>query len=399
MSPDGPEPLRVLVLAPTPFFGDRGCHIRIYEEVKGLAALGVDSTIVTYPSGRDLPDVRIHRATSIPGIRARELGPSWTRPLLDLSLWRTAHRVARRFRPHVIHAHLHEGIAIGTRLRTSLAVPLVADLQGSLAGELVDHGFLPNRGLRRRLVQQIEAWLSRQPDLVLTSSAHGITWLTEHGVPAARIEALPDGVELERFRPLPPDEALRAQLGLVGKRVVVFLGVLTPYQGVDLLLDAAVRVVADVPDAHFLVMGYPNEDRYRDEIRARGLQAAVTLPGRIPYDEASRWLGLGQVGVSPKQSLTEANGKLLNYMACGLPVVASETPVNRELLGDQGIYAAVGDADALAQRLVDALKDAEGGRRRGDALRRRAEDLFAWPVLAARLATLYRRLTATTPPR
>ncbi|HJO38376.1 MAG: glycosyltransferase family 4 protein [Vicinamibacterales bacterium] len=398
MTLDGSGPLRVLVVAPTPFFGDRGCHIRIYEEVRGLAALGVESSVVTYPSGRDLPDVEIHRATSIPGIRARELGPSWTRPVIDLSLWRAARRVARWFRPHLIHAHLHEGIAIGTRLRASLSVPLVADLQGSLAAELVDHGFLPAHGLRRRLVQRIETWLSQQPDLVLTSSSHGVTWLAEHGVPTARIEALPDGVDLERFRPLPLDDALRAQLGLVGKRVVVFLGVLTPYQGVDLLLDAAVRVVADVPDAHFLVMGYPNEDHYRDEIRSRGLQAAVTLPGRIPYDEAPRWLGLGHVAVSPKQSLTEANGKLLNYMACGLPVVASETPVNRELLGDEGIYAAVGDADALAQRLVDALKDAEGGRRRGDALRRRAEERFAWPVLAARLANLYRGLSATPPP-
>ena len=120
----------MLVVAPTPFFGDRGCHVRIYEEVQGLTALGIQSHIVTYPTGRDLPDVRLERA--------RPLGPSLARPVLDLGVLVTAHGVIRRVHPHLIHGHLHEGIAIGAALRAWHRVPLVGDLQGSLTAELVD---------------------------------------------------------------------------------------------------------------------------------------------------------------------------------------------------------------------------------------------------------------------
>ena len=80
-------------------------------------------------------------------------------------------------------------------------------------------------------------------------------------------------------------------------------------------------------------------------------------------------------------------------MACGLPVVATDTPVNRELLGDAGVYAAVGDAGALAGRLVDMLSNPEDARARGAALRIRAEQEFAWPAIIQRLEALYRSVT------
>src|SRR5690606_1672571 len=145
------------------------------------------------------------------------------------------------------------------------------------------------------------------------------------------------GADLTHFHPRPPDTALQASLGLQGKTTVVFLGLLTDYQGVDVLIQSAAAVIEAVPRAHFLIMGYPNEARYRERVQAMGLTSSVTLPGRIAYGDASRYLSLGSVAVSPKQSTTEANGKLLNYMACGLAVVATDTPVNRELLGEAGV--------------------------------------------------------------
>ena len=116
----------------------------------------------------------------------------------------------------------------------------------------------------------------------------------------------------------------------------------------------------------------------------------ITFSGRVPYGEAARWLCLGDVAVSPKRSLTEANGKLLNYMGCGLPVVASDIPVNRELLGEWGLFAPVDDAEAFAKRIQELLTDRGRASQVGAALRRRAEAMFAWPMLAERLELVYR---------
>ena len=387
-----PSVQRVLVIAPTPFFGDRGCHVRIYEEVHGLTSKGVDVLVVTYATGRELPDVRTRRSVPLPGVRASALGPSYGRPLLDLLLVGTALRAARQFGPHVIHAHLHEGILIGAMLRRFTGIPLVADLQGSLTAELLDHEFLRGGGLAARLVTRLERWLVRQPDALLVSSAAGLPLLVGQGALPDRVISLPDGVDLQQFRPRAPDESLLTELGLRGKRVVVYLGVLTEYQGVDTLIEAIPEVPRAAPDAHFLIMGYPNGARYRAIIASRGLERWVTLPGRVPYSDVPHWLSLGAVAVSAKRSLTEANGKLLNYMACGLPVIATDTAVNRELLGDDGVYVSVGDSHALATQLAELLQAPDRQRTLGSALRRRAEARFGWAVLAEDLMGVYRRV-------
>ncbi len=384
-------PLRVLMIGPTPFFGDRGCHVRIYEEIRGLAARGIDTQLVTFPTGRDLPDVVAHRGRAWLGINARSLGPSWGRPVLDLSLLAACRRVMRRFRPHLLHGHLHEGIAIGHVLRRWSGTPLIADLQGSLASELADHGFIGANGLLARLARTVERWLVGLPDCVVTSSQHGAALLVRHGLPPRRVTVLPDGVDVDVFRPRPPDPALLSALGLSGKRVIVFLGVLTEYQGVDALIDAMRTVVDQRPDAHLLLMGYPNEERYRRLIRACGLIRSITVTGRIDYRHAPSRLNLGEIAVGPKRSQSEANGKLLNYMACGLPTVATDTPVNRHILGDAGVYAPVGDTAGLAAGLMQLLSDPAAAAARGEALRRRAESIYAWPAIVERLVALYRR--------
>ena len=389
-APDRQAP-RVLTIAPTPFFGDRGCHVRILEEVRGLQARGADVLVVTYPTGNEVSGVRTSRAPTVPGFRARALGPSYGRLVLDTVLAGTALRAARRFRPDILHAHLHEGIAVGLIAARAVGRPLVADLQGSLRSELEDHRFLRGGGRLAALVDHVERWLVRHADALLVSSATGARLLAGQGVDPARIVSLPDGVDLTRFRPMPPDAAQIDRLGLRDKRVVVFLGVLTPYQGVDALIAAVPRVVDRVPDVHFLIMGYPNEAHYRRIVSQRGLTEHVTCPGRIPYDEAARWLSLGAVAVSAKTSLTESNGKLLNYMACGLPVVATDTPVNRELLGEAGVYAPVEDPAALAARLSELLLAPERARVLGATLRRRAEREFSWPRLTDRLLGVYER--------
>ena len=209
--------LRVLVVAPTPFFGDRGCHVRIYEEVRALAARGVASEIVTYPIGADPSGLTVRRAPRLPGVRVRAVGPGYTRPLVDATLLATALSTAKPFKPDLIHAHLHEGIAIGAVLRRRLGLPLVADLQGSLVGELVDHGFLSSGSMSASVVGRVERWLVRQPDAILASSSSALHLLRSQGVDPNRLIWFPDGVDLDAFRPLPIDRALEASFGSVWK--------------------------------------------------------------------------------------------------------------------------------------------------------------------------------------
>jgi glycosyltransferase involved in cell wall biosynthesis len=128
-----------------------------------------------------------------------------------------------------------------------------------------------------------------------------------------------------------------------------------------------------------------------------GLGEIVSFPGRIDYSDARRWLSLGEVAVSFKSSLTEANGKLLNYMACGLPIVASDTSVNRELLGDQGLYVPLDSIDDIATKIIEVLSDRDRARAIGESLRRRVEQRYSWSALAVRLEKIYRETLGNYP--
>ncbi|HEU0265203.1 MAG TPA: glycosyltransferase, partial [Geobacterales bacterium] len=170
--------------------------------------------------------------------------------------------------------------------------------------------------------------------------------------------------------------------------LVVYLGVLSTYQGIDLLLQAILELTKRQVPGHFLIMGFP-EERYQEKALQMGLGDRVTFTGRIPYTEAPRYLAVGDLAVSPKLSATEANGKLLNYLACGLPTVAFDSPVNRELLGDAALYAAERNPQALAQALEKLLTDPELRRRISLQARERAVNVHSWLVRIKQLEKLY----------
>ncbi len=113
----------------------------------------------------------------------------------------------------------------------------------------------------------------------------------------------------------------------------------------------------------------------------------------MPYQDAPLYLALGDVAAAPKLSLTEGAGKLLNYMAVGLPTVAFDTPVAREYLGDEGVFAAPGEAASLAARLLEVLAAAVEARRGlGERLRQRAMQHFSWAAAGQVIAEAYRQL-------
>lgn len=385
------EPLRVLVLAPTPFFADRGCHVRILEEARAAMACGVELRLVTYHIGRDVPGIPTERIPGFSWYKKLEAGPSWVKPFLDVQLLFKAWKVAREFKPQVIHAHLHEGAFFGAFLKMVLRIPMLFDCQGSLTAEITDHGFVKPGSLLQRFFATLERWINRSSDFIVTSASPTVELLLEDGVPKERVRALIDGVDTETFAPQPKHE-IRAKLGLPEKRpVVAYLGLMNSYQGLDLLLEAAAYLKGQGAKIHYLIMGFPDAP-YRQKAETMGIADIITFTGRIPYDEAPLYLNAGDLAVSPKVSLTEANGKLFNYIACGLPTVVFDTPVNREILGESALYAKFGDPVDLAGAIGRLAGDSELREEIGAEGRERAVKLHSWQARGRELARIYQQV-------
>lgn len=380
---------KVLMIAPTPYFADRGCHVRIYEEARALTRLGHDVRIVTYHLGRDMEGVPTYRIPSVPWYKKLAAGPSWHKPYLDILLFFRTLSVATKFRPHILHAHLHEGAFLGVFMKKILKIPLVFDCQGSLTTEIIDHGFIKTGSLMCRIFQLLEKFINRRADLIITSSGAGAEELVgKWCIAAGKVRSLMDGVDCDEFRPF-AKEGARGELKLPpGKLVAVFIGVLNRYQGVDLLMETIAIIRQKGLPLHFLIMGFP-EEKYRRMADNAGIGNSVTFTGRIDYTKAAYFLSAGDIALSPKISLSEANGKLFNYMACALPTVAFDTPINREILGDAGLYARYGDAADFAATLEKLVND-EGMRLElGQMAREKAEREHSWRARGMRLEEIY----------
>lgn len=201
---------------------------------------------------------------------------------------------------------------------------------------------------------------------------------------------VPDGVDTNVFNPFYDTDGLRSKLGIEkGKKIVVYLGLLNEYQGVDILINSIPHVVREVKDVHFLIMGYPNVEKYQRMAEELKIKDYVTFTGKLSYFEAPLYLNLGDIAVSPKIALSgEGNGKLYNYMACGLPSVVFESPTNREILGDVGIYAEYMNVESLSKKMIRLLLD---HRKREEISNRSLEKIkkYSWDSVGRRIMEVY----------
>lgn len=391
--------LKILMVAPTPFFADRGTHIRILEEALALEQCGHTVTIATYHIGKDIPP-SLHTKISVRRIRRLlfwykklEAGPDWQKIFLNVLLIKKVLFLARTEHPDIIHGHLHEGVLIGWIVQKILFwrhIALVADFHGSLVKEMVSHKYL-SQGILRKIFQRLEAMIDNLGDAAVTSS-----WENTDEIGRIRkgkiTETLLDGVRLEMFSNLPDKMILRKRYGVPEDKIVIaYTGALILNKGISFFLDAIPIIVKRYPETHFIVAGFP-VDKIASYRATEIFKRAVTVISPLSYFELPAVLRMVDIGVDPKDAeVRQASGKLLQYMGAGLPIACFDTKNNREYLGDGGSYAFEVSAEGLAETLIGML-DNSGSRREKGRMNYDRASQFTWRESANLLENIYRNL-------
>ena len=215
------------------------------------------------------------------------------------------------------------------------------------------------------------------------------------GVPAERIDVVPNGVHHAHLHTLPAFQvqAFRQAKGLP-ERFVLFLGTLEPRKNLTTLVQAFARTQAARHGVKLVIAG--GKGWYYQEIFASverfGLEDAVLFPGFVPDAELPLWYNTATVFVYP--SLYEGFGlPLLEAMACGTPVIGADTSCIPEVVGDAGLLIPPHDAAALADGLERLLADADlraDLSQRGRAL----SAAYTWEAAASATVDSYRRALA-----
>ena len=381
------------MIAPTPFFADRGCHTQIYEEIRALQKLGHEIVIVTYGIGRDIPGIRIIRTINFPWYNKLSAGPSYTKILLLPFLTFKVLTTILSFKPQIIHAHLHEGAIIARFCKFFFpGRKYLFDMQGSLTGETLQHGFVKKNSLFFKFLMWFEKHIANW-FFVITQSDSMIAELESFSVPENRRRNVHDGVDTEIFRPMKFSTELAVKLGVDETRPrVLYMGLLEQYQGADLMFRAFKHVWEKDSTVQFIVIGFPNIEKYMNQCRELGILDHVLFLGKIDYTTLPEYLSLAGVAVAPKISLTEGDGKIYNYMAMGMVTVAFDRSVSREILADTGLFAEFENAVDLADKITWALTHPSECKALGVKARERAIANLSWDAVGNRINEVYHQL-------
>lgn len=357
--------MRILFLAPQPFFEVRGTPLAVLALLRALGGLGHQVDLLSFPQGADVPvpGVRQLRSLRLPVGRVKA-GASLAKLALDVpfmlrAFWRMA--VGRYDVVHAVEEAAHLAAPVARLLR----VPLVVDVDSSVSDQLVESGFA-RRGPLLWAARGLEGHALRHAAAVVTVCG-SLTALVRERAPRAQVFQIEDP-PLVDATPVPPEEveALRAELGLDARPVLLYSGNFEPYQGVPLLLEA----VAALPRAQLVLMGGEPHEIAAARALVRDGGAAVVFAGKRPPEQLGRFLALAGVLVSPRCRGVNTPFKIYTYMASGRPIVATAILSHTQLLDEGLAFLAAPTAPALAAAIGDALARPEEARAR--ALRARA---------------------------
>jgi len=316
----------------------------------------------------DLTAIRVHDVPVAPAPNNVELWINYCDAALEL---------AERNPPDVDLIHCHDWMTVlaGIKLRSLLGKPLVYNIH---LPQAVD------------AYQGLEKLGLVSADLVLVNSAAVEQEIRAHNLPIRRVEIVPNGVDLETFRPAndwPNDGGY-----------ILFVGRLVPQKGVTFLLQALSVVLQRFPDTRLIIAGDGELDLFLKRI-ARHLG----IPHRVSFVDWKTGPDLVELYQQAKlvvvPSCYEPFGIVaLEAMACGRPVIASRTGGLVEILHDgvNGFLVEVGNYLQLAQRMVTLIQDDELRLDIGEAARRRAAE-FSWQRVIARTLELYDSICTEQP--
>jgi glycosyltransferase involved in cell wall biosynthesis len=381
--------MRVLVIAPQPFYQERGTPIATRLLIEALQSAGHEVDVLTYHVGEDpaLKGVRVFRAPAVPFVRDVPIGFSVRKLLCDLALgWRLL-TLTRRHRYDVLHA-VEEAVFLSLLFRGMRGSRVVYDMDSSLPEQLLGKyralhwldGLL--RRLERLAVARSDLVLAVCEDLAVRVRAYAT---------ATPIDVLED-VSLLDDGAAGAVEDLRKDLPANGA-LVMYVGNLEHYQGVDLLLDAVAALEEPTPMKVVAIGGSAAAvAAYRARAAELRIDQRVTFVGARPLKDLGAYLVQADVLVSPRCSGHNTPMKLYSYLAAGKAVLATRIRSHTQVLTDDCSLLVEPTAPALANGLQVLLRSPALREQLGLAARRLAATRYSVTQFRQSVASAYQRL-------
>jgi glycosyltransferase involved in cell wall biosynthesis len=366
--------MKILMLAPQPFFEPRGTPISVRQRLTGLTKLGHQVDLATYHIGEkvDLPGLRIYRTPTISSIRSLKVGPSWQKIPLDFLLILKSIGLLFSNKYDVIHSHEEAGF-FSVFLSWFFNLPHIYDMHSSLPKQLVNFRFGDNK-LMIGTFEYLERLVINTSDAMITIGPDLEQYVREINpvVPMQMIENLPLNIDQE-FDEISPkiNNLFRQESGLS----IVYTGTFERYQGVDVLIESFEKIIQSFPDTKLILVGGKPDQiiGYQNMVSGMGLDGSVQFTGIVSLEDANACIHLADILVSPRIEGTSVPLKIYTYLNAGKPILATDIPAHSLVLNQEnaclvepttggmvaGLTRLIGDGQLRAAISTDAKKLAE----------------------------------------
>lgn len=379
--------MRILMIAPEPFFEPRGTPFSEFHRIRALTTLGHQVDLVTYPFGQDvaMPGLRVFRALRPPFVRRVKIGPSLAKLPLDAFLTITA--IRRAFAGHYDAVHSHEeGGLIGVLLAAFLRVPHLYDMHSSLPQQLTNFDFSGSAAIRRVFLAMERLMIRRSKVVIVICPSLEET--VREVDPRAHVVLIENAPGSAGEQATSEQAALvRAQYQLTSSApLVLYTGTFEAYQGLELLF-AAMKIVRERrPDARLLLAGGKTDqvERARAHSRVAGIEDITVFAGERPAAEIPSYLLACDVLVSPRSRGTNTPLKIYQYLRSGKPIVATRLLTHTQVLDDRTAILTDATPDGFAHGILAAIADPARAAAVGTAARQLADTKYSYEAYLER---------------
>ena len=348
--------MRILLIAPQPFYEDRGTPIAIREILEALSDLGFIVDVATYPVGTniEIPTIKLIRTTNPFNYRSISIGLSFRKIVLNLFLTFTVLRLVYRNDYNCIHA-VEESASIALLCKMLFRLPVIYDMHSDFVDQITLLKGIILLCLWKMLASRLEKLLIKYSDCVVCS----------RGLASYVLSFEPNKKVWECFfngdKTIQRKEHLASSPTTTNFSTVVYCGTFAKYQGLETLIEAASLVCREIPEVKFILVGGTETEisRLNRIIIKNGLETTIKLISRRPREEVPYYLSLADGLVLPRLTGKNAPLKIFEYIRSCKPIVATDIAAHRTMLSDKASILVAPEPEALAKGISRAFQEGE----------------------------------------
>ncbi|OQX88730.1 hypothetical protein B6D60_01405 [candidate division KSB1 bacterium 4484_87] len=384
--------MRILMIAPQPFFTPRGTPLSVLHRLNTLSNLGHKIDLVTYHIGQTIPfeNVTYHRILKVPFIKRIQVGPSKRKIIVDFFVLLKSLKLLFKNDYDVIHTHEEAGF-FGVWLAKWFKTIHLYDMHSSLPQQLTNFKFT-KLGFLIKAFGSLENMTIQKSEAVITICPELFNYVDEKW-PEKKQELIENVADnsLVFGEPDVTSKEIREKYDLDSKQIILYAGTFEPYQGLDLLIDASRDIVKKTDQALFvLVGGNPDQvEKYRAMAEMYGLSKYFRFTGQVTPDWVPKFVETADILVTPRIEGNNTPLKIYSYLRSGKPIVATNHMTHTQVLNSDVAMLTECTPESFSQGLLKVMQDQKLQQKISQNAQKLADEKYSYEVYVKKLSRIY----------